>query len=76
MMAIHKALPQEIDRLYVTRKEGGRGLASIEDCVDAIIQGHEDYSKTRKERLITVARNRIINGNILCTNRKTTIKNL
>ena len=24
----------DIDRLYITRKEGGRGLISIEDCVE------------------------------------------
>ena len=42
---MHKALhPRDnIDRLYVSRKEGGRGLASIEDNVDASIQQHKDY---------------------------------
>ena len=36
---MHKALyPRDnIDRLYVSRKEGGRGIAGIEDCVDASI---------------------------------------
>ena len=29
---------QEKNRLYVLRKEGGRGLASLEDSVDASIQ--------------------------------------
>ncbi len=33
----------DVDRLYVSRKEGGRGLASIEDSVDASIQRLEDY---------------------------------
>ena len=35
-----KALPprDDVDRLYASRKEGGRGYASIEDCVDASIQ--------------------------------------
>ena len=33
-MMMHKALhPEEIDRLYVSRKEG-RGYASVEDSVD------------------------------------------
>ena len=27
----------DFDRLYVSRKEGGRGLASFEDSVDASI---------------------------------------
>ena len=45
LITMHKALHQrdDIDRLYVSRKEGGRGLASIEDSVDASIQWLEDY---------------------------------
>ena len=35
----------DVDRLYVSRKEGGRGLASIEDTVDASIQRFEDYKE-------------------------------
>ncbi len=44
-MTMHKALHprDDVDRLYVSRKEGGRGLASIEDTVDASIQRLEDY---------------------------------
>ena len=38
----------DVDRLYVSRKEGGRGLSSIEDSVDASIQRLEDY--TQKQR--------------------------
>ena len=39
-MTMHKALhPRDnVDRLYVSRKEEGRGLASIEDSIDASIQ--------------------------------------
>ena len=38
----------DVDRLYGSRKEGGRGLASIEDTVDASIQQLENYiEKTR-----------------------------
>ena len=42
---MHKALHlrDDGDRLYVTRKEGIRGLTSIEDSVDASIQRIEDY---------------------------------
>ena len=48
-MTMHKALHlrNDIDRLYVSRKEGGRGLSSIEDSVDASIQRHEDYIKKK-----------------------------
>ena len=36
-MTMHEALHprDDVDRLYVPRKEGGRGLGSIKDSVDA-----------------------------------------
>ena len=39
IMTMHEALHprDDVDRLYVLRKEGGRELASIEDSVDASI---------------------------------------
>ena len=51
LMTMHKALhlTDNVDRLYVTRKEGGRGLTSIQDRVDALIQRLEDYIKSAKE---------------------------
>ena len=44
LMTMHKALHtrDDVDRLYVSRKEGGRGLASIEDTTEASIQRLED----------------------------------
>ena len=44
-MTMHKALhPRaDVDRLYVSRMDGGRGFASIEDSVDALIQRLEDF---------------------------------
>ena len=58
-MTMHKALHlrDDVDRLYVLRKEGGRGLASIEDSVDALIQRLEDYIQKLEEGLITATRN-------------------
>ena len=41
----------------MSRKEGGSGLASIEDRVDASIQRLEDYIEKCGGRLITVTRN-------------------
>ena len=32
-----------VDRLYIPRNEGGRGLISIEDCVQLAIRGLEVY---------------------------------
>ena len=42
---MHKALQNRdgVDRLYVSRREGGRGLASIEDSVDTSMLRLEDY---------------------------------
>ena len=56
---MHKALHpgDDVDRLYVSRKEGGRGLASIEDSVDAPIQRLEDYIQKHDGGLITAIRN-------------------
>ena len=44
LMTMHKALHpiDDVDRRYVSRNAGGRGLASIEDSVDALIQRLED----------------------------------
>ena len=50
-MTMHKALypRDDVNRLYVSRKEGGRGLASIEDNVDTSIQRLKDYIKNTSE---------------------------
>ena len=52
---MHKALHprNDVDRLYVSRKEGVRGLASIEDSVDASIQRLEDYIEKHEQGMIT-----------------------
>ena len=55
-MTMHKALypRDDVDKLYVSRKEGRRGLTSIEDSVAALIQ---DYIEKLGVRLITARRN-------------------
>ena len=57
---MHKALHprDDVDRLYVSRKEGGRGLASIEDSIDASIHRLEDYIEKHERELITAIRNK------------------
>ena len=57
-MTIHKALHprDDVDRLYVSRKEGGRGLARIEDSINASIQRFEDYIEKHERGLITIIR--------------------
>ena len=56
---MYKALHprDDVDRLYVSRKEGERGLAIIEDIVDASIQRLEDYIEIHERGLITAIRN-------------------
>ena len=64
LFTIYRALHPELDveRLYVPRKKGGRGLTSIEDCVDLAIRGLEVYVHGSQERLIQAARGDKING--------------
>ena len=59
LMTMHKALHprDDVDRLYVSRKEGGRGLTRSEDRVDASIQRLEDYIEKCGEGLITATWN-------------------
>ena len=66
LMTMHKALhPRDyVDRLYVSRKEGGRGLTSNEDSVDVSIQWLDDYIQKRRGRLITATRNNTDNMRI------------
>ena len=61
LMTIHKALHprDDINRPYVSRKEGGRGFASIEDSVGTSIQQLKDYIEKDEEGLIIAIRNEI-----------------
>ena len=70
LMTMHKALRprDDIERLYVSRKEGGRRYASIQDSVDVSIRELDDYIKKSKERLIKTTSNSTDN---IGTNRKT-----
>ena len=50
-MNMHKALHprDEVDILYASRKEGGRGLAIIEDTVDASMQQYGQHDKLKND---------------------------
>ena len=50
-MTMHKALHprDDVDRLYVSRKEGGKVLACIDDSVVASIQRLEYNIKTQRK---------------------------
>ena len=69
LMTMQQALHtrDDVDRLYVSRKEGGRGLACIENSVDAS-KNFEHYIEKRGEGLITATKN---NTNNTTTNRTT-----
>ena len=58
-MTMHKALHprDDVDRLYVSRKEGRRRFASIENSVGASIQRLEDYVEKHERGLIIAIRN-------------------
>ena len=46
----------DVERLYIPRKERGRGLISIEYCVELAIRGLEVYVHGSEKRLIQAAR--------------------
>ena len=58
LFTIYGALhPQsDVDRLYIPRKERGRGLISLGDCVELPIRGLKVYVHRSEERLIQAAR--------------------
>ena len=66
IMTMHKALHprDDVDKLYMSRKEGERGLANIQDSVDALIQKLEDYIKKRSGRLVIATKNNTDNTRI------------
>ena len=49
-------LKSNADRLYIPRKDGGRGLIAIEDCVELAVRGLEVYIHGSEERLLQAAR--------------------
>ena len=63
LMTLYKALHprDDVDRLYVSRIEGGRELASIEDSVDTSTQRFEDHIGKPEGVLFTAIRNDIDN---------------
>ena len=58
-MTMHKELHSrdDVDRLYESRREGGRGIDSTEDSIDASIQQVEYYIEKCGGRLIAATRN-------------------
>ena len=46
----------DVHRLYIPRKDEGRGLIAIEDCVELEVRGLEEYVHESEERLLQAAR--------------------
>ena len=57
-MTMHNALHprSNVDRLYIPRSEGGRGLLTVEDTVNLAKLGLQGYVKMSGEKLISAAR--------------------
>ena len=45
-----------VDRLYLSRSEGGRGLIGVQDTVETAILGLKNYARNSKERLLIATR--------------------
>ena len=58
LMTMHKALhpKSNVDRLYISQNEGGRGLLSVEDTIEKSKIGLERYIQESKERLLSAAK--------------------
>ena len=64
LFTIHGALDpkSDVDRLYIPRKKGGRGLISIEDIIELAVRGLEVYVHGSKDGLIHAGRGDKIDG--------------
>ena len=45
-----------VDRLYLSKSDGGRGLIVVQDTVETAILGLRNYVRDSKERLLIAAR--------------------
>ena len=57
LLTIHRAMhPQaDVDRLYLKRKNGGRGLISVEDCIEMETRNLKSYIQESNEGLLKAA---------------------
>ena len=71
-MTMHKTLHTKdvIDKLHMSRKEGGSGFTIIEDSIDETIFGLREYTKKKKNQRnqIEAANDSNINRNNLWIN--------
>ena len=55
-------LKVDVDKLYIPRKDGGRGLIAIDECVGLVVRGLEVYIHGTEERLLQAARGDRVDG--------------
>ena len=74
LMRMHNALhpKSNVDRLYIPRREGGRGLQGVEETVKVKNLGLENYVKESRQRLLAAARS--VDIDLIEPIRETTIK--
>ena len=66
LMTMHGAHPSKVnvDRMYLQRCEGGRGLLGMEDCVQVEVRSLEKYLTISKEKILKeVSRSKFIENN-------------
>ena len=66
LMAMYKAHhPQaDVDRLYLQRCEGGKGLVGLEDCVQVEVHSLKKYLSISTEKILKeVSRSKITENN-------------
>ena len=58
LLTIHKGLhpKSNVGRLYIPRKEGGRGLICVEDIINFAVIGLERYVNNSEERLLSAGK--------------------
>ena len=58
LMTMHDVLylKSNVDRLYIPRKEDGRGLQGVEEAVKVTNLGLQNYVEESREHLLTAAR--------------------
>ena len=63
MYVVHR-LKADVDKLYLQRFQGGRGLLGLEDCVQVEVHSIEKHLSTSKEKILKEAsRSRIMESN-------------
>ena len=63
-MTMHRALhfQADVERLHIPRNNGGRGMISVENCVEMEAKSLKKYVENSHERLLKAAESERIRG--------------